>query len=572
MAVARFVVLEGPDSGREFPIPLRGGGIGRGEGNVVQLSDLSVSRIHCTVELRDGQLALVDSESRNRTLVNGKPITTHVLEQGDEVVMGQTRLAFVPSEGSSASLSVGTPVRATMEIGSRVLLAAAKSGSTDAEGRAHRYLGALAALGDSLAKAEDRQAVLHSSCAASRDALEAERTIINMRSAGGRLTPVAAAANGPADLEVPQSVLGMVLGEGKSIAFDDLELAGGKRAVAVAPLWSSDNTPNGLLWAERNLSRPWDRTDVMAIGCLAHLISAAVGAAEAQQVLAQENRELVAQIGGREFIGESNEAAMVMGFVAKVGPSDATVLLTGESGSGKEMVARAIHDASRRSKKSFVAVNCAALTESLIESELFGHEKGAFTGANERKLGRFELANDGTLFLDEVGELPLGCQTKFLRVLEEQTFERVGGGKPIVVDVRVVAATNRNLGEMVRRGEFREDLYYRLSVIHTQVPPLRRRKGDIPALCEHFLSKLSRQVARRIVGFSPDAMEMLVAYPWPGNVRELKNAVERAIVLGDGQHIQVADLPPNIVAGVAGPAGPASGPPVPGSGSPPYPR
>jgi DNA-binding NtrC family response regulator len=236
------------------------------------------------------------------------------------------------------------------------------------------------------------------------------------------------------------------------------------------------------------------------------------------------------------------------------------------------MVARAIHDASRRSKKSFVAVNCAALTESLIESELFGHEKGAFTGANERKLGRFELANDGTLFLDEVGELPLGCQTKFLRVLEEQTFERVGGGKPIVVDVRVVAATNRNLGEMVRRGEFREDLYYRLSVIHTQVPPLRRRKGDIPALCEHFLSKLSRQVARRIVGFSPDAMEMLVAYPWPGNVRELKNAVERAIVLGDGQHIQVADLPPNIVAGVAGPAGPASGPPVPGSGSPPYPR
>ncbi len=222
------------------------------------------------------------------------------------------------------------------------------------------------------------------------------------------------------------------------------------------------------------------------------------------------------------------------------------MLLTGESGSGKEMVARAIHRASRRARGPFIAVNCAALTETLIESELFGHEKGAFTGATERKLGRFELADKGTLFLDEVGELPLGCQTKFLRVLEEQVFERVGGTRPIQTDVRVVAATNRDLAQMARRGGFREDLYYRLSVIHTVVPPLRERPDDIPELAEYFLARLRHQVARRVTGFSAEAMRALSSHPWPGNVRELKNAVERAIVLGDGELIRPEDLPPGI--------------------------
>jgi DNA-binding NtrC family response regulator len=222
------------------------------------------------------------------------------------------------------------------------------------------------------------------------------------------------------------------------------------------------------------------------------------------------------------------------------------VLLTGESGSGKEMVARGIHRTSRRRRQAFVAVNCAAMTETLIESELFGHEKGAFTGATERKIGRFEAADKGTLFLDEVGELPLSCQTKFLRVLEEQSFERVGGTRPLEVDVRVVAATNRDLGDMVRRGQFREDLFYRLSVIHAVVPPLRARPGDIPLLAEHFLARLRRQVARRVTGFAPHAMQALTRHLWPGNVRELRNAVERAIVLGEGEIIRLEDLPPQI--------------------------
>jgi DNA-binding NtrC family response regulator len=183
----------------------------------------------------------------------------------------------------------------------------------------------------------------------------------------------------------------------------------------------------------------------------------------------------------------------------------------------------------------------------LIESELFGHEKGAFTGATEKKAGRFEMADRGTLFLDEVGELPLGLQTKFLRVLEERRFERVGGQKAIEVDVRVVAATNRDLAEMVRRGSFREDLFYRLSVIYTEVPPLRERLDDVPLLADHFLARFRHQAGRRITGFAADAMAVMQRYHWPGNVRELRNAVERAIVLGDRDQIQAADLPPQLL-------------------------
>jgi len=224
------------------------------------------------------------------------------------------------------------------------------------------------------------------------------------------------------------------------------------------------------------------------------------------------------------------------------------VLLGGESGAGKEMVARAIHRASRRAKGPCVAVNCAALTESLIESELFGHEKGAFTGATEKKAGRFEMADRGTLFLDEVGELPLGLQTKFLRVLEERRFERVGGQRAIEVDVRVIAATNRELEEMVKRGTFREDLYYRLSVIAVEVPPLRERLDDVPLLAEFFLNRFRHQAARRLSGFAPDALAAMSRYSWPGNVRELRNAIERAIVLGDRDQIVAQDLPPQVLA------------------------
>ena len=553
MGLARLVVIEGPDVGSEFDLPMRGGGIGRGEDNVVQLSDLAVSRRHCEIEWRDGGFVLVDAGSRNRTLVNGKPITRHPLEQGDEVAIGKTRLAFLPAEGGLAVLRQGMPSRVTMEVGSGELLRAAAAAGRDH--RAARYLASLAGLGQRLRDVEASADVGPAACEAARAALAAERALLFIRDASGRVTPVASSLAQPdsdAQVALPGDALDKVMAESKAIAVDGL--AGGRSGM-LAPLFGPGGAPSGLLYADRAPgAAPWDEVDLLGLGCVAHLVSAAMSSIGAREVLERENRSLEEQAGGGEFIGTSPDARAVLAFVAKVGPSDATVLLTGESGSGKEMVARGIHRTSRRRRQAFVAVNCAAMTETLIESELFGHEKGAFTGATERKIGRFEAADKGTLFLDEVGELPLSCQTKFLRVLEEQSFERVGGTRPLQVDVRVVAATNRDLGDMVRRGTFREDLFYRLSVIHAVVPPLRARPGDIALLAEHFLARLRRQVARRVTGFTPHAMQALSAHAWPGNVRELRNAVERAIVLGEGELIRLEDLPPQL--------GNASMPPV----------
>jgi len=220
------------------------------------------------------------------------------------------------------------------------------------------------------------------------------------------------------------------------------------------------------------------------------------------------------------------------------------VLIRGESGTGKELIARAIHFHSPRKSQPFVAVNCAALNENLLESELFGHEKGAFTGADRQRRGRFETADGGTLFLDEVGDIPPGMQVKLLRVLQEQSFERVGGTTPLHVDVRIIAATNRNLEDLIRQGSFREDLYYRLNVITIDIPPLRERREDIPPLLQHFVERFSKENQRETPSFSREAWEMLLRYSWPGNVRELENIVHRAVILARGDVLTTDDLPP----------------------------
>jgi two-component system response regulator HydG len=230
--------------------------------------------------------------------------------------------------------------------------------------------------------------------------------------------------------------------------------------------------------------------------------------------------------------------------LAKVAPSDSSVLIVGESGTGKELCARAIHQRSRRAQGPFIKVNCGALTETLLESELFGHEKGAFTGAIKRKLGRFELADGGTLFLDEIGDVSPAMQLKLLRVLQEREFERVGGETTVKIDVRVVSATNKDLKAEVAAGRFREDLYYRLHVVPIQVPPLRERRADIALLCAHFIEKLGPKTNLRVRGIDDEALARLMAYRWPGNVRELENAIEQALVFADGETVAVAALPP----------------------------
>jgi two-component system response regulator HydG len=266
------------------------------------------------------------------------------------------------------------------------------------------------------------------------------------------------------------------------------------------------------------------------------------------RTLVLENRSLQRRldelVGAGEIIGESPAIRQLMALVKQVAPSASTILIRGESGTGKELVARALHEGSARRGRPFIRVNCAALPETLIESEIFGYERGAFTGAAARKEGRFELADGGTLLLDEVGDLSVATQAKLLRVLQEGEFERLGATKTLKVDVRIVAATNQDLAQLVKERRFREDLYYRLNVIAIEVPPLRERAEDIPLLAQHFLRLYAAKSHREIHGFTEAALARLRTYQWPGNVRELEHAVERAVILTRGELIDLADLPP----------------------------
>ncbi|HPE88083.1 MAG TPA: sigma-54 dependent transcriptional regulator [Spirochaetia bacterium] len=266
--------------------------------------------------------------------------------------------------------------------------------------------------------------------------------------------------------------------------------------------------------------------------------------------LSRRNEELLEEIETQRrtssIIGKSPAISRIMELVRRVAPTKASVLITGESGVGKELVADAIHNLSPRADGPFVKVHCAALAESLLESELFGHEKGSFTGAQARKKGRFELANDGTLFLDEIGEINQNVQIKILRVLQDKRFERVGGEETIETDVRVVAATNRDLKEEIAAGRFREDLYYRLNVVNIHVPPLRERKDDIPLLAGAFLREFAEDNGKAVEGFDPKARAALYAYAWPGNVRELRNCIESAVVMASGGLVTLDDLPPGV--------------------------
>ena len=305
----------------------------------------------------------------------------------------------------------------------------------------------------------------------------------------------------------------------------------------------------------------FDEQDKALLGELSRPVAGAVANALAVQeilrlraVANRENRALREEVAERgmfgEIVGSSHRLRAALGKVERVAASETTVLVLGETGTGKELIARAIHQRSPRAKGPLVCVNCAALSPSLVASELFGHERGAFTGASERRVGRFEMAAGGTIFLDEIGDLPLDLQVALLRVLQDQQFERVGSSRTLRADARVVAATHRDLRACVAGGTFREDLYYRLSVFPIELPPLRERRDDVPALVEHFASRLAGRRGLQYVGIHPDSLDRLMAYDWPGNVRELANVVERAMLLSDGGPLQLEELVPETASGV----------------------
>ena len=292
------------------------------------------------------------------------------------------------------------------------------------------------------------------------------------------------------------------------------------------------------------------------------LVARALKSRDLEKKVETLESQLNEKFGMENIIGESDAMKQVFEVIRQTAPTQASVLIQGPSGTGKELVAQAIHRLSTRAKGPFVAVHCAALSATLLESELFGHEKGAFTGATVQRKGRFELADGGTLFLDEVSEIDPSIQVKLLRVLEERTFERVGGEETIETDIRLIAATNRDLREYVRQGKFREDLFFRLNVVDILLPSLAERVGDIPLLADRFLKEYAEKNGKKIEGVSPDAVSLLTSYAWPGNVRELRNTIEKMVVLARSERLTARDVPANIREAVRGPVGSTSRAPV----------
>lgn len=316
------------------------------------------------------------------------------------------------------------------------------------------------------------------------------------------------------------------------------------RSIACVPMRVETEVIGVVQIIDRQDGSCLNDTDLMLLQVYADLAAAAIGNAKRIARISQENKDLKTALGAKNtIVGESNVLKKVIADALKAAGSKTSVLITGESGTGKELLARLIHDASPRKDNPLVALNCAALPVTLLEDELFGHEKGAFTGAMSRKTGKFEIADGGTIFLDEIGEMIPEMQAKLLRVVQEGLFYRLGGNTPVRVDTRVISATNREIEKEVAEGRFREDLFYRLNVIQLTMPPLRERKEDIALLCDHFLTRFRMEQGTPPLTVSPAAMEKMLSYGWPGNIRELKNALERAMVMGNGRRIMPGDLP-----------------------------
>ncbi len=522
-------------------IPLENGetSIGRTDSNTISIHDTSVSRQHCLIRCSAGRIEIRDLDSRNGTIVNGLRVQECELADGDAIEIGRISFVFRQRSDSEPAVSI------THRVPDHSQLRATQTGVVPIGGEAATLL----RVGEVLRIV---QTLLLDPACRVRPQLEQHlfqlifELIPSRQGAlvlleGGNPAPLAGhdcdAAQGPA--AVPESVLNDVLASGSIVTGES-----DGSAWLACPLVLAGRVIGVLYVASGGRTRAYRDHETQMITVLCEMLALAVENARDLLSLRVENDRLRAGAGvNRNFmIGNSAVMAALQRSIAKVAPGNSTVLILGESGTGKELVARAIHRNSPRSARPFVAVNCAAIAESLLESEFFGHEKGAFTGAIAQRKGKFELADGGTVFLDEIAELAPSLQAKLLRVLQEHEFERVGGVRPVQVDIRVVAATNRDLEHGVRDGRFREDLFYRLNVVPLRIPPLRQRREDIPLLATWFVHKFSEETGRSVTGLSREARAILTSHDWPGNVRELQNVIERAVVMGSSEVITPDDL------------------------------
>jgi Nif-specific regulatory protein len=553
----RLAAIAGPLKGKSFTLDEDETSIGRESASRICLGDPSVSRRHCIIKRVGEFFKINDLESLNGTFVNDVPVKERFLEHSDRVRVGDHTFSFLIHEGDIPSAS------STVLLDESKIITGANTVQvriTDAFHLMARDLSALMKISTTInsvrgLKALQRQLlelifeVVPADCGAIL--LVEDENFVDFSSIFGLDRQ-----SGPdRTVRVSRTITDRVLREGVSILSNEVQASGAFneaeslissriQSLLCVPLMLFDK-PLGViyLYASDPLSR-FDKDQMQLVTAIAGIAAVALKNARHVEWLEGENQRLQEDIQvEHNMIGESQRMRDVYQFIARVAPTPSTVLICGESGTGKELAARAIHLNSPRKSKPFIAVNCAALTETLLESELFGHEKGAFTGAVALKKGKLEVADSGTLFLDEVGEMPQILQAKLLRVLQEREFERVGGTRTLKVDIRLIAATNKDLEEAIRQGSFRQDLYYRLNVVALSMPPLRERREDISLLASYFVQKYSDKCNRKVSGISSEARARLSSYDWPGNVRELENAIERAVVLGATEVILPEDLP-----------------------------
>jgi Nif-specific regulatory protein len=597
--LAYLVIREGSKWADVFRlVPGQAVTIGRAPTNQVVIKDERCSRCHAEIFFSENQWILRDLDSRNGTAVaNARVRGDYILRAGDIVRIGQSQLRFVHDLSKAFAESSVQPLDELDTVGSEVIngsqstddssVLSVHEPSTITHRRmqtrfldAHetedtnlpkvgRAAASLCRLAFELAQAPDVTSIADLALAGLFEAtqVDAGALLVLPRNYAGEpntsdLEMIAARTDSSLPYHRVSTVLAStVLREGEAVLARNVmgDSTLGSRdskgvvdatSVICAPVRRGKRVLGLLHLYSTNGERVPDPDDLEFTLAVANTVAVAIDNLSRREELAEdlstirdENLQLRERLGVQsEIVGSSIAMAKVAQEIGRAAPSRATVLIRGESGVGKELVARAVHYSSPRRKGPFVCVNCAALSRSLLASELFGHEEGAFTGATQRKMGKFEASHTGTLMLDEIGEMSPATQAKFLRVLEGHPFERVGGTETIKVDVRVIAATNRDLERDVAEGRFRRDLYFRLRVLEIMVPPLRKRAEDLPELAHYFLQKFNAETGRKLRGFTPQAMELMRQYRWPGNVRELKNVVERAVVLARGELIEPDDL------------------------------
>lgn len=565
---AKLLAISGPLRKSEIEVGSRVV-IGSAEGNGVCLKDATVSARHCEIAREEDRYVLRDLESQIGTFVNGIPVKQRELEAGDEVAIGNSVFLFSVEKRRSA-MSSGVELDESggegaqhqqLSGGELKYLRPEMLAALPASERMARNLSVLLRISTGIGALRDEELLSWTLLGMVFDVIPAERGAILLTEEGGPEIRSHVAWDrvlGPDHaVHVSQEMVGRVIGERVSIlenaGEEGTDQRGTAESVLCAPLVAGERCLGILYLDTRNAETRFTTDDLELVSAIAGLAAMGIENARQFEGLKQENQRLRAEVSlTHDMVGRSARMREVYQFIERVAASDATVLIQGESGTGKELAARAIHKNSARKNQAFVALNCAALTETLLESELFGHEKGAFTSAISQKKGFLEVADGGTIFLDEVGELSPVLQAKLLRVLQEREFVRVGGTRPIKINVRFLAATNRDLQRCVQEEKFRADLYHRLNVISITLPALREHAEDIPALAEHFAARYAEKCNRDVKGISEAARACLMQYEWPGNIRELENAMERAVVVGSSEWIQPEDLPETLLETGAG--------------------